>query len=128
MDFLFAGMISRLDSVSDFLSIFTIFDVFWTSIWGVFWEKSVKKWSMEKESKKESEKGTQGTRFAAEAGASGGGGGFASLLCKCWPSAYIQHALLPLTRCGGKAAASAADLSTTDDSMTRCFGPSCQPG
>ena len=40
----------------------------------------------------------QAGRSAAEAGASGGGGGFASLLCKCWPSAYIQHALLPLTR------------------------------
>ena len=33
---------------------------------------------MKKESEKESEKRTQKTRFAAEAGASGGGGGFTS--------------------------------------------------
>ena len=37
---------------------------------------------MEKESKKDSEKRAQKTRFAAEAGASGGGGGFTSELCK----------------------------------------------
>ena len=71
-------MISRLDSVTDFLSIFEIFNDFGTPFWGVFWDKYVKKWSMEKESKKRAQK----TRFAAEAGASGGGGGFASQLCK----------------------------------------------
>ena len=47
-----------------------------------FWDKSAKKWSMEKESKKESKKRTQAGRFAAEAGASGGEGGFVSELCK----------------------------------------------
>ena len=44
----------------------------------MFWDKYVKKWSMEKESKKESEKVMRAGRFAAEAGATGGGGGFAS--------------------------------------------------
>ena len=44
----------------------------------MFWDKYVKKWSMKKESENESKKVMQGTRFAAEAGASGGGGGFAS--------------------------------------------------
>ena len=37
---------------------------------------------MEKESKKESKKVMRAGRFAAEAGASGGGGGFTSELCK----------------------------------------------
>ena len=37
---------------------------------------------MKKESKNESKKRAQGTRFAAEAGVSGGGGGFVSELCK----------------------------------------------
>ena len=45
-------MISRLDLMSDLLLIFEIFDVFWTSFWGVFWDDYAKKWSMEKESKK----------------------------------------------------------------------------
>ena len=75
-------MISRLDSVSDVLSIFEIFDVFRMSILGVFWNSYAIKWSMEKESKKESKKGTRAGRSAAEAGASGGGGVFASQLCK----------------------------------------------
>ena len=48
-------MISRLDRVIVFLSIFTIFDDFWTPFRGVFWDKNVKKWSMEKHSKNESE-------------------------------------------------------------------------
>ena len=39
-------------------------------------------------------------RFAAEAGSSGGGGGFASELCKEFVLS-IQHALQPLGRCGG---------------------------
>ena len=75
-------MISRLDLVSDLLLILKIFEVCWTPFWGVFWDNYVKKWSMEKESKKESEKVMQAGRFAAEAGVSGGGGGFASQLCK----------------------------------------------
>jgi hypothetical protein len=37
----------------------------------------------------------RGKRFAAEAGVSGGGGGFASQLCKELYTS-IQHALLPL--------------------------------
>ena len=94
-------MISRLDLVSDLLSIFEIFDVFWTPFWGVFWDKYVKKWSVKKKSKNESKKVMQAGRSAAEAGASGGGGGFASQLCKYLASPGIQHALLPLTRCGG---------------------------
>ena len=48
-------MISRLEPVSVFLSIFMIFDDFWTPFRGVFWDKNVKKWSMEKHSKNESE-------------------------------------------------------------------------
>jgi len=48
-------MISRLEPVSVFLSIFTIFDDFWTPFRGVFWDKNVKKWSMKKQAKKESE-------------------------------------------------------------------------
>ena len=47
-------MISRLDRVSVFLSIFTIFDDLGTSFRGVFWDKNVKQWSMEKQAKKES--------------------------------------------------------------------------
>ena len=78
---LFAGMISRLDLVTDLLSIFEIFDVFWTPFWGVFWDNSAKKGSMEKKSKNELKKVTRAGRFAAEAGASGGGGGFTSELC-----------------------------------------------
>ena len=105
MDALFVGMISRLDSMSDLLSIFEIFGVFWTPFWGVFWDKYVKQWGMEKESKKESQKShagcTQAGRSAAEAGASGGGGGFTSELCKLVLPSSVQHALLPLTRCGG---------------------------
>ena len=50
---------------------------------------------MEKESKKESKKVMQAGRSAAEAGASRGGGGFASQLCKEIYTS-IQHALLPL--------------------------------
>jgi len=42
----------------------------------------------------------QWERFAAGVGPSGGGGGFASELCKDLYT-IIQHALLPLTRCGG---------------------------
>ena len=42
----------------------------------------------------------RGKRFAAEAGPGGGGGGFASELCKGLLT-DIQHALLPLPRCGG---------------------------
>ena len=42
----------------------------------------MKKLSMEKDSKKESKKRVQAGRVAAEAGVSGGGGGFASQLCK----------------------------------------------
>ena len=42
----------------------------------------------------------QGERSAAEAGASGGEGGFASEPCNESVS-IIQHALLPLPRCGG---------------------------
>ena len=42
----------------------------------------MKKWSMKKESKKESKKGARKWRSAAEAEASGGGGGFTSELCK----------------------------------------------
>ena len=37
---------------------------------------------------------------AAEAKPAEGGGGFASELCKV-PITNVQHALLPLTRCGG---------------------------
>ena len=74
-------MISRLDLMIDLSVIFEILDVFRTSIWGVFWDNSAKKGSMEKESEKESKKDTQAGRFAAEAGASGGGGGFTSELC-----------------------------------------------
>jgi hypothetical protein len=48
-------MISRLDPVSVFSSIFTIFEDFRTPFRGVFWDKNVKKWSMEKQAKKESE-------------------------------------------------------------------------
>ena len=70
----------------------------------------MKKWSMEKESKKESKKRAQGTRFAAEAGASGGGGGFVSELCKN----LHYHLARPATSERGaadlQAAASAADL------------------
>ena len=40
------------------------------------------KWSMERMSKTASEKVMQKTMSAAEAGVSGGGGGFASHLCK----------------------------------------------
>ena len=54
----------------------------------MFWDKYVKKWSMKKESKNESEKVMRAGekvmragRFAAEAGASRGGGGFTSELC-----------------------------------------------
>ena len=73
MEAFFAGMISRLDSMNDLLSIFKIFAVFWKPFWGVFWDNYAKKRSMEKESKKESEKRAQAWRFAAEAGVSGGG-------------------------------------------------------
>ena len=41
-------MISRLDLMSDLLPIFVIFDVFRTPFWGVFWDKYVKTWSMQK--------------------------------------------------------------------------------
>ncbi len=51
------------------------------SLWGVLWDNYEKKWSRGKVSKKESKKVMQGTRFAAEAGVSGGGGGFTSELC-----------------------------------------------
>ena len=47
----------------------------------MFWDNYVKKWSVKKESKNESKKVMQAGRFAAEAGASGGGGGFTSELC-----------------------------------------------
>ena len=67
----------------------------------MFLNKYVKKWSMKKDSKKESKNVTQAGRFAAEAGVSGGGGGFASHLCKYLASPGIQHAMLPLMRCGG---------------------------
>ena len=75
-------MISRLDRVSVFLSIVTNFDDLGTCFRGVFCDRNVKKWSMEKDSNKESKTKVQKTRSAAEAGASGGGGGFASQLCK----------------------------------------------
>ena len=65
-------MISRLDSVSDVLSIFVICDGFWMPFWEVFWDKYVKKWSMEKESKKESEKVMQAGRFVEVCGRGGG--------------------------------------------------------
>ena len=39
LEVLFAGMISRLDLVSDYFAIFEIFDVFRTSILGVLWSK-----------------------------------------------------------------------------------------
>ena len=74
-------MISRLDLVSDVLSIFEMFDVFRTPFWGAFWDKYVKKWSVTKESENESKKVMQAGRFAAEAGPGGGGGGFTSELC-----------------------------------------------
>ena len=41
VEVVFAGMISRLDLVSDYFAIFEIFDVFRTSILGVFWSKCV---------------------------------------------------------------------------------------
>ena len=74
-------MISRLDLVSDLLSIFKILEVFWNPFWGVFWDRYVKNWSMKKKSNKDSKKRAQAGRFAAEAGVSGGGGGFTSELC-----------------------------------------------
>ena len=75
-------MISRLDLMSDLLQMFEIVDVFRIPFWGVFWDNYAKTWSMEKESKNESKKVMRKWRSAAEAGASGGGGGFASQLCK----------------------------------------------
>ncbi len=52
-------MISRLDLVSELLSIFEIFDVFWTPFWGAFWDKYMKKWIMENESKNKLKKRAQ---------------------------------------------------------------------
>ena len=66
-------MISRLDLVSDLLSIFEIFDVFWKFFWVVFLDKYVKTWTMEKDSKRSRKKGTRAERSAAEVGVSGGG-------------------------------------------------------
>ena len=54
MEVLFAGVVSRLDRVGVFLSIFTIFDDFGTPFRVVFWDRNVKKWSMEKQAEKES--------------------------------------------------------------------------
>ena len=48
-------MIARLDRVGVFLSIFTIVNTFGAPFWGVFWDKNVHKWSMEKEAKNKSD-------------------------------------------------------------------------
>ena len=40
LETIFASMISRLDLMSDLLSIFDIFEIFWTPFWGVFWENT----------------------------------------------------------------------------------------
>ena len=46
-------MISGLDWVNVFLSFFMILNNFGTPFRGVFWDKNVKKWSMEKQAKNE---------------------------------------------------------------------------
>ena len=46
-------MISGLDWVNVFLSILMIFNNLGTPFRGVFWDKNVKTWSMEKQTKKE---------------------------------------------------------------------------
>ena len=48
----------------------------------MFWDKYVKKWSMEKESKKGIEKGDAVNEVCGRGGGQRRGGGFASHLCK----------------------------------------------
>ena len=100
MEPLFAGMISRLDIVSDLLSICWISDVFWIPFWECFGTSMRKNGVWKKSQKNESEKVMRKWRSAAEAGASGGGGGFASQLCKefALPS---NTPLLPLNEVRG---------------------------
>ena len=57
LEVLVAGMISRLDWVSDFFAIFYIFNVFRTSILGVCWGKCVWKWRWTKKTLTRARKG-----------------------------------------------------------------------
>ena len=67
-------MISRLDLVSEILSIFLIFDVFRTPFWGVFWNNYVNKLSMEKDSNKKNPKREHGERGLRQRRGSAEGG------------------------------------------------------